>query len=258
MWLTSKRPSWITGASGNLGRKLSDHWRDRYELRLLDLSPRDHAGVSAADLAEWDPAWVAQFAGVDAVVHLAADPQGDQSWANLVRPNMDMLINVFTAAAQAGVPRLIYASSNHVLGSYRNLAEPAVLTHDTPPRPGVNLFFEGYLYDSTGYGGAKLMGERLGKCFADIYGLEVIAVRIGFVHPDDNSAAFFKANYDPWFQEMWLSTQDYQQLMDRCLTATLPTKFHIVNGMSRNEGMRWDIEHTRRLLGYEPQDGLMR
>jgi hypothetical protein len=42
--------------------------------------------------------------------------------------------------------------------------------------------------------------------------------------------------------------------MERCLVAELAVPFAIVNGMSANTGMRWDIDHTRRLVGYAPQD----
>ena len=57
-----------------------------------------------------------------------------------------------------------------------------------------------------------------------------------------------------WFRLMWLSNRDYCQLMERCLTADASIRFGVVNGMSANTGMRWDIEHTRRLVGYEAQD----
>jgi hypothetical protein len=57
---------------------------------------------------------------------------------------------------------------------------------------------------------------------------------------------------------MWLSNRDYCHLMERCLLADLPGPFAVVNGMSANTGMRWDLDATRRLLGYEPQDDVTR
>jgi hypothetical protein len=57
---------------------------------------------------------------------------------------------------------------------------------------------------------------------------------------------------------MWLSNRDFCHLMERCLVADLPERFLIVNGMSDNTGMRWDIEPTRRILGYRPQDDVTR
>jgi NAD+ dependent glucose-6-phosphate dehydrogenase len=57
---------------------------------------------------------------------------------------------------------------------------------------------------------------------------------------------------------MWLSKRDYSQLMEWCIVAEVPEWFVIVNGMSNNTGMRQDIEHTRKLLGYRPQDDVTR
>ncbi len=53
---------------------------------------------------------------------------------------------------------------------------------------------------------------------------------------------------------MWLSNRDYCQLMECCLDASLEERFVIVYGMSGNTGMRWDLESTRRLIGYVPVD----
>lgn len=47
-------------------------------------------------------------------------------------------------------------------------------------------------------------------------------------------------------------------MMDRCLAAPLPERFIIVNGMSSNTGMPWDLESTCRILGYRPHDDVTR
>jgi NAD+ dependent glucose-6-phosphate dehydrogenase len=248
----------ITGAAGNLGVKLRRHLAGRYPLRLLDRDPRGDPAIVPADLARWDAAWVEQFRGAEIVVHLAADPTAHQTWPNLTGPNVDAVVYVYQAAAAAGVRRVVYASSNHVLGGYADDPEPAVLTPDTPPRPGARYVSDGQARDSTAYGACKLFGERLGRCYAAAHGLEVIAVRIGWVRPGENRAAEIPPERGPWFRLMWLSNRDYCHLMERCLLADLPGPFVIVNGMSANTGMRWDIETTRRLLGYQPQDDVTR
>jgi uronate dehydrogenase len=244
----------ITGAAGNLGGKLRRHLEGRHDLRLLDIDPRGDPAIIPADLARWDPAWVEQFQGADAVVHLAANATAQQPWADVVGPNIDALVHVFAAAAQAGVPRVVYASSNHVMGGYQDDAEVPLLTTDLPPRPGAHYVVNGEARDSTPYAAAKLFGERLGKGYADAGGPSVIAVRLGWVRPGDNRPEDVPPERGPWFRLMWLSNRDYAQLMERCLTAPHSIRFAIVNGMSANRGMRWDIAHTRRLLGYEPQD----
>jgi hypothetical protein len=46
--------------------------------------------------------------------------------------------------------------------------------------------------------------------------------------------------------------------MERCAVAGLAEPFIIINGMSANTGMRWDIDYMRRLVGYEPKDDVTR
>jgi uronate dehydrogenase len=248
----------ITGAAGNLGAKLRQHLQGRYALRLLDSDPRGDTDILRCDLSRWDEHWPEQFRGADAVVHLAADPTAQQTWPNLVGPNVDAVIHVFQAAVRAGVPRVIYASSNHVLGGYMDDPEPALLTTDLPPRPGARYVVEGEHRDSTAYGAAKLFGERLGKCYADLHGLSVLAVRIGWVRPGDNRPQDIPADRGAWFRLMWLSNRDYCHLMECCLRADPSLRFAVLNGMSANTGMRWDLSATRRLVGYQPQDDVTR
>ena len=57
---------------------------------------------------------------------------------------------------------------------------------------------------------------------------------------------------------MWLSNRDYCHLMDCCLQADAALRFAILHGMSANTGMRWDLETTRRLVGYQPRDDVRR
>jgi uronate dehydrogenase len=248
----------ITGASGNLGAKLRHHLEGRYDLRLLDRDPRGDPSVRAADLAVWSADWAGQFQGADAVVHLAADPTAQRAWPDLIAPNVDAVVHAFQAAVQGGVRRFVYASSNHVMGGYSDDPEPARITAQTPPRPGTRYVVDGEPRDSTPYASAKLFGERLGKCLAAVHALEVVAVRIGWVRPGDNRPEDVPQDRGPWFRLMWLSNRDFCQLMERCLVAELPERFVVVNGMSDNAGMRWDIEQTRRLLGYQPEDDVTR
>lgn len=256
--MTTHRTVLITGAAGNLGGKLRHHLEGRCTLRLLDRDPGGDPSILAADLSQWDEGWVQHFAGADTVVHLAADPTAHQSWEKLIGPNVDAVIHVFQAAVQQGVRRVIYASSNHVLGGYAGDPASPLLTTDIAPRPGARYVSQGEHRDSTPYGSAKLFGERLGKCFADVQGLSVIAVRIGWVRPGENRAEEVPVERGPWFRLMWLSNRDYCQLMEKCVVADVPRPFVVVNGMSANAGTRWDVEETRRLVGYEPEDDVTR
>jgi uronate dehydrogenase len=248
----------ITGAAGNLGSKLRHHLEGRYSLKLLDIDPRGDGAILPADVSRWDRTWVDQLQGMDAVVHLAANAVAHQSWPDVIGPNIDAAINLFQASVEGGVKRVVYASSNHVMGGYQDESEPPRLTTDLPPRPGTRYQVEGQLRDSTPYAAAKLFGERLGKGYADAHGLSVIAVRIGWVRPGQNRAQDIPPQRGQWFRLMWLSNRDFCQLMERCIVADLAVPFAVVNGMSANTGMRWDLEYTRQQVGYEPRDDVTR
>ncbi len=230
----------ITGARGNIGRKLRDAWTDVYDLVLIDRDEDDDdPEVIGADLSVLDDDWITHFHGVDTVVHLAADPDADAGWDELVGPNIDAMANVFHAAALAGVERVIFASSNHVMGGYRDLDDEPI-TVELEPRP------------DGPYGAAKLFGERLGQSLSRAFDVTFIAIRIGWVQPGANRPETMP---DDWSRKLWLSNTDLVRLFDQAVEAEIEDRtFLVVNGMSRNHGMRWDLSDAAELLGYLPVD----
>jgi nucleoside-diphosphate-sugar epimerase len=245
----------ITGAAGNLGSKLRAALGGRYALRLIDKVSHGDSEIAAFDLSSWSDTWADLFVGAQAVVHLAANSKADARWEELLAPNIDAVLNVFQASARAGVRRVIVASSNHVMGGYQNDCAPGKLTVDLPPRPGTRYVVHGEPRDSLAYGTTKLFAERLGRWYAERFGLSVIAVRIGWVRPGENLQEELPTDRGDWFRQMWLSNRDFCQLMECCLAADETIRFEVVNGMSDNPGMPWDLGHTREVVGYEPQDG---
>jgi nucleoside-diphosphate-sugar epimerase len=230
----------ITGACGNIGRKLRAAWKDKYDLVLLDIAAgADDPDVIRADLAEFDDDWMGHFHGVDTVVHLAANPDEFSNWENLERPNLDALCNVCHAAALAGVERVVFASSNHAMGGYREVADMPI-TVDLPPWP-----------DSP-YGATKLMGERLGRSLALAFDLTFIALRLGWIQEGANRPDTLP---DDWARAMWLSNADLVRLFEHAIEAELGDRvFLVVNGMSNNRRMRWDLTPAAEWLGYIPED----
>jgi NAD+ dependent glucose-6-phosphate dehydrogenase len=230
----------ITGASGNIAQKLRAAWADLYDMILIDkeASPDDRE-VIIADLSVLDEGWLTHFHGVDTVIHLAANPNDSASWEELQGPNLDALANVLHACALAGVERVIFASSNHAVGQYRELGDMPI-TADLPPRP------------DGPYGATKLVGERLGRSLALAFDITFIALRLGWVQPGDNRADTLP---DDWSRSLWLSNGDLIRLFEAAIEAELGDRqFLVVNGMSNNRGMRWDISRTSDLLGYVPED----
>ena len=230
----------ITGAGGNIGSKLRAHFSELgWTLRLLDVDTRGDAAIEAVDLSEWNDAWVARFAGVDSVFHLAGNPSPATPWHSAQRLNIDLTANVYEAAAAHRVRRVIFASSNWVMAGHR--WSEGALTTDMEPYP-VNP-----------YGVSKLVGERMGHALHHRRDVSVICFRIGYLQRGDNLPGSHMG-WSTWGQAMWLSNRDLCQAMERAVLAD-GVGFAVLNLMSDNPGMRWDIETTKRVIGYAPRDG---
>lgn len=285
----------ITGICGNLGRKLTNHlltlpWCESVVGIDVggDASVFDKHGkrvqVVVADLRDWkDRRWHDAMKGVEGIAHFAAQrPYEDADWID-VSVSIDMTANLLDAASAAGVRRFVFATSNHVMGGYKDAPlagtiGPGRLTTTLPPSPGTKVRVGDRSSDSTPYATTKLTGERLCRAKALATGgkLTTVATRIGWCQPGDNDPKTMNlagtpgvdapppANADEkralkWFQNMWLSNGDFLNLFERALSADpagWPEPGITVNGMSANKDMPWDIEPTKRLIGYAPQDNV--
>lgn len=229
----------ITGASGNIGQKLRKAWEEVYDLVLIDHRPDPtEPDIILADLTELEQSWIESFHGVDTVIHLAGNPDEFATWEELEGPNLDAMSNVFQACALAGVERVIFASSNHVMGGYRAL--DMKITEALPPKP------------DGPYGATKLMGERLGRSLSRSFDITFIALRLGWNQTGENIPDSLP---DDWSRSLWLSNTDLVRLFERAIEAELGDElFLVANGMSHNVGMRWDIAAAAEKLGYSPVD----
>jgi hypothetical protein len=99
-----------------------------------------------------------------------------------------------------------------------------------------------------------LFGERAGGSFAARTGISFIAFRIGWCQREPGNRPGPHMSQDTWGQQIWLSDRDLCQVMKRAvLVEGVP--FAVLKLVSDNPGTRWDIEATRKTIGYEPQDG---
>jgi NAD+ dependent glucose-6-phosphate dehydrogenase len=227
----------ITGVSGNLGGKLVAALRPEHTLRCLDLV--GGPGVLAADLARYEDAWVRHFAGVDTVLHFAAASQPTATWAQVQRGNITATAHVLRAARQHRVRRVVFASSNQVMGGYRFAGQR--ITTELPPAP------------LNPYAVSKLFGEEAGRAFSAETGISFIALRIGNILPGEN-LPHPGMGLGLWGQQMWLSNRDFIAGV-RAAIAAVGVTFAIVNLVSNNPGMPWDLAQTERVLGFTPQEG---
>jgi nucleoside-diphosphate-sugar epimerase len=286
----------VSGACGNLGRKVIEACaRTPWCERIIGIDRHDDAsgfteearsrlGLVIGDLTRPDPGWRDAFANVDAVVHLAAiNPTPDATWEQVLA-SFDMTANLLLAAADAGVGRFVFASSNHVMGGYKDapLADglgPGRLTTDLEPAPGTRWHNGTRMVDSIAYSTSKVMGERLCRAVAEASDnrLTSVAVRVGWTQTGENDprtinysgnhraeAAGEATSEDDrralrWFRNMWLSNRDLGTLFVAAITADAaawPSRGVIVNGVSRNRGTDWDLTSAEALIGYTPRDDL--
>jgi NAD+ dependent glucose-6-phosphate dehydrogenase len=227
----------ITGAAGNIGSKLRAHFATLgWTLRLLDV--RAAPDVQQADLLDAEGAWTTTLTAADAVIHLGGHPSPTGTWTHS-QQNIDMTANVLRAARERGARRVIFASSNWVMAGYRFAGTR--LTTDLEPHP------------LNPYGVSKLVGERMGRDAA-AQGLSFIAFRIGWNQATPGNRPSPHMRMGLWGQHMWLSDRDLCYAHERAVLAE-DVRFAVLNLMSDNPGMPWDIDQTRQTIGYAPQDG---
>ncbi|WUH94123.1 NAD(P)-dependent oxidoreductase [Streptomyces sp. NBC_00433] len=222
----------LTGAAGGLGtlmRGLLPSYG--YRLRLLDMLPIDgEPDAITADLADRD-ALRAAVRGVDAVVHLAGISL-ESTFEKILRANIEGTYNLYEAAREEGVRRIVFASSNHAVGfTPRPQGGDPLIPVGTPRRP------------DTYYGLSKCFGEDLAQLYADRHGIDTVSIRIGSCFPEPTTVRMLS---------VWMSPEDGARLLHAALTADV-TGHTVVHGSSANTRLWWDLGPAR-ALGYEPQD----
>ena len=221
----------LTGAAGGLGQALRERLKANCEvLRLsdrVDFGPAgEHEEIMLADLADAQ-AVNTMVQGVNAIVHLGG-VSVEGAFGPILQANILGMYNLYEAARLHGVKRIVFASSNHVTGFYR---QSDTIDASAPPRP-----------DSL-YGVSKAFGEDLSRFYFDRYGIETACVRIGssFAEPRDRRML-----------ATWLSFDDLHRLISACLST--PVLGHsIIFGMSDNAVTWWDNRCAKH-VGYVPQD----
>jgi len=221
----------ITGGLGRIGKTLRMGLKHPdWLLRLTDRIPIDHIDHNEEfmqfDLTNFEKTKEA-MKDIDTVIHLAGIPL-ENTFDNLLPANFIATYNIFEAARLSGVKRIIFASTNHVIGFYHNTQS---IDENVPHRP-----------DSL-YGVSKSFGESLGRFYADKYGMSVACIRIG---------SFEKQPLEKRHLRTWLSERDCVELFKKCIEAP---SFHfvIVYGVSNNTRKKWQ-DHSSNQLNFHPMD----
>lgn len=250
----------VTGATGLIGGLLINAWRSSGKYDVVGMGRREDPAVDVvADTTDLD-ALMRAFRGIDAVVHLAATSAVQSSWDDVLSSNLIGTRNVFEAARLAGVGQVIFASSNHAIGTYEtenvpelwDLHDPRQWDHTAEIRP-----------DSY-YGVSKVYGEAMARYYVDHHGLRAVCLRIGGVRsPDDptHPSQAWKPERDNEegirelrrrMRAVWLSERDCVHLIECSLETE--RDWVLAYGISDNPRKIWDIDHAREVLGYAPMD----
>ncbi|ELY59015.1 NAD-dependent epimerase/dehydratase family protein [Natronolimnohabitans innermongolicus] len=276
----------VTGPFGEAGQALRTHLigSEEYEFTLLDRNDHPDYETHVADISDYDAIRPA-FEDQDAVIHLAAQSDAGAELDEVIQPNIVGTVNVLEAAEDAGVEKVIYASSQRVMGLYEEDNAPELyekdhdllLDHETLPKP------DGF------YGATKVFGENMGRVYArregapsQFFSIRISSVRAeAYDHPYgdaergvhrgtddavDGDDAWDPSQTGSWergseeYEEMvdrlkasWTSQRDFAHLIECCLeneTVTYDTFYAV----SDNAARWFDTEHAKDVLGYEPQD----
>jgi uronate dehydrogenase len=221
----------MTGAAGGVGTMIRPHLRSHFDhLVLSDLVEitdlQGNESFVQADIADLG-AMERLLAGADGLIHLGGQSV-EAPWEAVLNANIIGLHNAYEAARRQRCQRIIFATTNHVVGFYRR---QRTIDHTVMPRP-----------DSR-YGVSKAFGEALGRMYADKHGMRVFNIRIGNVDhkPVDRRRL-----------SIWISPRDLAQLM-RIGLEHPDIHFEIVYGVSHNARAWYDNSNAYR-LGYRPED----
>lgn len=253
----------LTGATGYIAGQLLPAFRERYDLRLVDVrdadaSGEDVEGVEVADLLSDDDSTLEPlFSDVEVVVHcghLKPDGEDPRSQYEGERRNVDMMQRVYQLALEGGVRRVVAASTNQAAKWYERPYYAGLRDRVGP---------EDYPRPDSFYGWAKAAYEPLGFLYAcGSLGRKLEVVQIRIVVPREIDATLFEDGPpERYVRELagYISERDLQQLFCRSVeTRDIEDEhgvpFHIFYGVSENARKFWSITNARKVIGYQPQD----
>lgn len=242
----------ITGASGNVGRQAIEAFSDA-DLTLFSHSESEDLETTPIEITDRD-AVADALEGQDVAIHLAANPDPRAEWDAVSGPNVEGVYNVYAAAVEHGLERVVFASSNHAVNMGNTVSptrpestsgQPTVVRPSERPDP------------DTYYGVTKVFGEAMGQYYANRHGLDVVNLRIGWLLTRDElkeTVANRDGAGERYARAMWLSPGDCQRVVRAAAVRSLSETPMTAHGISRNSERFLSLTETMLELDYRPQD----
>jgi nucleoside-diphosphate-sugar epimerase len=229
----------VTGSAGRIGQAVVQALGE--EARGFDRVPTPgHKDHVVGDLSD-GPALARAMQGIGTVIHLAATPDDVADVVGELFPsNIVGVYHLFEAARQAGVQRLILASSGQVVW-YQRQRGPLPVTAEVQPTPR-------YWYAAT-----KMFLEAAGRAFHETHGMSVIIARLGWCPRTVEQVQEIAAS--TWAQDVYLSPNDAGRFFRLAAHAPESVRWAIVYPTSKPVHQRpYDAAPLKQLIGYEAQE----
>ena len=236
----------ITGAEGTIGSVLRKGLSNKYKIISFTLQTQDFESVQM-DLSNNNEIKV-KFEGLDALIHLAADPRPEASWESVKKNNLEATYNVYNEVKNAGVKKIIFASTNHTQHGDTLLSTPETLDL----KKNKILSLENNTNPDSLYAVSKLFGEDLGKYFSEQHKIKFIGLRIGWIVKGDDPTIMCGTPSEDYLRSMYLSHRDCIQAFERALESS--RDFLIAYAISNNSTKVFDLKETSRTLNFYPED----
>lgn len=234
----------IVGGAGTVGRRIANGIKDKFDVVIMDMSVSQNEGC--------------QFIKTDATnfEELQSNlPQNTYCIINLLKADTNYVIeewktfekmtdvffkatyNILMAAQSNNVPKVIFASSNHVTDHYENEGYSVL---------GREINIDEYPYMNGLYGVLKLASEQLGFIFSKNTDVSVINIRIGSVPPhiEQNDLEPSKRLY-----RTLLTDEDVVQIFEAAIKSKV--QYGTYYGVSDNPDKPWNTENAVKELGFK-------
>lgn len=230
----------VTGSAGAIGKAVvpallaAGHYVRGFDLKD---SPglEDFQVGSLSDLEAVDKA----MDSMDTLVHFGAEANDCDFITRLLPANIVGVYNVMDSAKRYKLRRIILSSSMQVYNGFWKTREMPFKVED-----GSAL--------TNHYGVTKIFAESMGQMYYQVFGLSVIAVRIGWF--TRNKEEVRKMTAHDGAQNVFFSHADAGRFFLKAVEAENIT-FSILNAASRwKTNQFFDLEPAKQLIGYEPQD----